>query len=124
MTTTLYAKTDTVTRRITKTRNGFETSSRVGSPSCYIDRDWYGNGLELDCWGGRQAVANYGFVLPHNASNVTWNVAGVRGCCSNGRVARTGTRTGDHFNVRVRVTNWASYTVNRVNVTYSTTVRR
>lgn len=121
-TKTVTATTDTVDRRMTLSRSGTNTSSRSHSGSCYFS-GFYGS-LDLDCWGGRQAVANYRFNVPNNARNVTWNVRGDRGCCDNGQVVKTGTRTGDHFNVRVRVTNWAAYTVDRASVTYTTTVRR
>ena len=124
-TRTLYAKSDTVNKRITKTRNGTDTSARSHSSSCYIDRDWGTSHLELDCWGGREAAVRYGFTIPSNATNVTWSAPGTRGCCDNGRVTKTGTRTSStHFDVRVRVTNWASYTINRATVTYTTRVHR
>ena len=74
--------------------------------------------------GRPQAKARYGFSLPHNARNVTWSVSGTRGCCDSGRITKTGWRTGDHYDVRVRVTNWRSYTINRASVTYTTTVHR
>lgn len=122
---TLYAKSDTVNRRITMSRTGTDTSARSHTSSCYIDRDWGTSHLNLDCWGGRFAAVRYGFALPANARNVTWSVSGERGCCDNGRVIKTGTRTSArHFDVRVTVTNWAAYTVNHASVTYTKTVRR
>jgi subtilisin family serine protease len=121
---TLTSKSDTVARRTTKSRTGIDTRARSHSSSCYINREWDTSHLTLDCWGGRQATARYGFSLPHNARNVTWSVSGTRGCCDSGRIIKTGWRTGDHYDVRVRVTGWRSYTVNRASVTYTTTIHR
>jgi hypothetical protein len=119
----LYVKSDTIYKHITRSRTGVQTSARSHSTSCYTYRLSFGS-LKLDCWGGREAVARYGFSLPNTARNVTWSVAGERGCCWNGTVRRTAWRTGNHVDVRVRVTNWAAYTVDRVRVTYTTAVRR
>jgi hypothetical protein len=119
----LHATTDTVNKRITKTRNGPDTSARSHRGNCYFN-NLFGS-LDIDCWGGREAVARYGFTLPGNAHNVTWGMGGSRGCCSNGRVIKTGNRTrATHFDVRVTVTNWAAYSVNRASVTYTTAVKR
>ena len=119
----IKAKSDTVDRRRSKGWVGTATVSRSHSRSCYFYG--YSGDLTLDCWGGREAVANYGFRLPSNARNVTWEVRGERNCCNNGRVVKSGQRTSDtRFGVRVRVTNWASYTVRAVYVDYTTTVRR
>jgi len=122
---TLYAKSDTVNKRITKSRLGSNTSARSRTSGCYINAYYYDGTLNLDCWGGRQATARYGFALPSNARNIVWAVGGQRGCCNNGRVIKTGTRTNaTHYNVQVRVTNWASYEIRRANVTYTSAVRR
>ena len=69
-------------------------------------------------------MARYGFSLPSNATNVTWKAVGERGCCDNGLVQKTAWRTGDHFDVQVRVTDWAMYTVDRATVTYTTAHHR
>ena len=123
--TTLHATSDTVNRRITKSRTGVDTSARTRTHSCYIDRDWGTSHLSLDCWGGRQAVARYGFTLPRDARNLTWGMRGERGCCSDGRVIKTGTRpSATHYDVRVKVTNWAAYTVHRASITYTTKIHR
>jgi hypothetical protein len=121
--TVLHATTDTVNRRLTKSRTGTDTSARSHRGSCYLN-NFFGS-LDIDCWGGREGVARYGFTLPRNARNVTWGMAGSRGCCSNGRVIKTGNRpSATHFDVRIKVTNWAAYTVDRARVTYTTAVRR
>ena len=122
---TLTAKSSTNYKRITRSHEGVDTSYRSRSADCYIRRDSFDPGsLELDCWGGYQAVARYGFSLPSNATNLTWKVAGERGCCDNGLVQKTAWRTGNHFDVQVRVTDWAMYTVDRASVIYTITVRR
>lgn len=122
-TTVLHATSDTVNKRFTKSRNGANTSARSHRGNCYLD-NFFGS-LDIDCWGGREGVARYGFTLPRNARNVTWGMSGTRGCCSNGRVIKTGKRpSATHFDVRVKVTNWAAYEVDRARVTYTTKVKR
>jgi hypothetical protein len=121
----LTATSDTVVRRITKHLNGNQRGSAAHSSSCYV-RPWsYDGTLDLDCWGGRFASAGYGFRIPADASNIDWSVGGSVGCCSRGQITKTGTRTSaTHYAVRVRVTLWRAFTVNGVNLTYSTHVRR
>ena len=99
---TLTATSDTIYRRSIKSHRGVNTSARSHSANCYIDPAWYKAGsLELDCWGGREAVARYNsFDLPSGARNVSWSVTGERNCCE-GRVNRTGWRTGNQYDVRV-----------------------
>ena len=58
------------------------------------------------------------------AFNIDWSVRGTRGCCDDGRVIKTGTRDGRSFDIRVRVTGWASYTVKGVTLAYTYRVRR
>ncbi len=121
----LTAKSDTINKRVTKTHRGTQTSSRSHARSCYVTGDSWDHSLNLDCWGGHHATARYGFSLPHNARRVSWSVRGSRGCCDNGRVTKTGKRTSaGHHRVVVKVTNWASYTVRRVSVSYTTRVHR
>ena len=122
-TAVLHAVTDTVNKRITKSRSGTDTSARSHRGSCYLN-SFYGS-LDIDCWGGIEGVARYGFTLPRNARNVDWGMSGTRGCCSNGRVIKTGNRpSATHFDVRIKVTNWAAYEVHRARVTYTTKVKR
>ena len=53
-------------KRITKSRNGTDTSARSHTRSCYLN-NLFGS-LYIDCWGGREAVARYGFTLPRTPS--------------------------------------------------------
>jgi len=132
---TVYAKTAMTYPRTTKVRHPGLTSSRARTTSCRIDDVYVGADddqglpwgweLDLDCWGGRYALANYRFAVPSNATNVTFAVRGERGCCTNGRVIKTGSRVSStRYNVRVKVTNWASFTVREVSLTYTQAVRR
>jgi len=123
-TETLYARTAMTYPRVTRSRIG--TSGRgTYTPSCSVDNYDNVDHLHLDCWGGRYALADYGFSLPRNAYNLSWSVTGSRGCCSNGLVIKKGVRTRPtHYNLRVKVTNWASYTVRDVTVTYTHKVLR
>jgi len=124
-TRTVYAKTSTTYPRATVSRDGIASTHRARTSSCYIDGYTYSRELDLDCWGGSYALADYGFAVPRNATNLTWSTSGERGCCTNGRLIRNGVRTSaTHYNVRVKVTNWASYTVRRVSVTYTHKVVR
>lgn len=116
-------ETDTVTRRRTVSRNGADTLRRQRRGSCHFVR--WGPELQLDCWGGRYARATYQFRLPASARNITWDVYGTRGCCSDGRVRFRGWRVNNRaVRVSTTVTNWRSYEVREVAVTYSYRKRR
>lgn len=115
--------TDTVTRRKTVSRNGSDTLRRQRRGNCHFVR--WGSELQLDCWGGRYARATYQFRLPASARNINWDVSGSRGCCSDGRVRFRGWRVNNRaVRVSTTVTNWRSYTVRDVAVTYSYDKRR
>jgi hypothetical protein len=127
MTSALWAKTDTVNKRITKSRTGVQTSSRWRRGDCQVTRDGWLDGpssLYLDCRGGKTG-ANYGFVLPRNATNVAWAMRGSHGFGWDGRIIKTGKRvTPTRFRVGVTVTGWEAYSIKRANVTYTTKVKR
>jgi len=121
----LYAKRALLNSHHTWTWNGDQALATSHSSSCYADKYSYNHTLDLSCWGGHHAVGTSGSGLARNATNVRWSMAGTRGCCDNGRVIKTGTRTSPIFcQVRVKVTNWAEYTVRRVTVSYDHLVQR
>ena len=99
-------------RWFTKARRGVDTSSRDKSGTCYF-RAFFGD-LTLDCWGGAFATARYSFGLPSDARRISRHIRGTFGCCSNGRV----TRSWSGNRATVTVTNWRSFTVERVSVHY------
>jgi hypothetical protein len=106
-----------------KVRKGVETTSRSTRGNCHIDRDFFGHGLELDCWGGRYATASYRFHLPGDARGIHRSARGSYGCCARGHVTRDWHRTSSGNPVyRVHVTNWRAYTVRKVSVRYLTRV--
>lgn len=105
--------------RVTKAEQGYWWDRSDHSPSCYVNDYSYDNTTQLDCWGGRFAWVAYNFRLPDGARNVSWSVTGERGCCSDGRIVKAGTRSGNRVSVKVKVTGWRSYTVKRVFVTYT-----
>ena len=109
------------TQRVTKSRTGYNTSSAYRTSSCYTSYYYYYDEVELDCWGGSYAKANYGFTIPSNAYNITRGVSGYQGCCNtSGVISKTGARpTSTYYRVSVKVTGWRKYTVKRVSVTYS-----
>ena len=108
------------TSTVSKYRSGDVTSSTHRTSSCYVDRYSYSGELELDCWGGSYATANYRVSVPANAHNVTWSVSGYQGCCDEGTIHKTGTReSSTTYRVSVKVTDWRSYTITRVKVTYT-----
>ena len=118
-------RTGMVTERHGWEWNGTETTSRSHSSSCYIDREIFGSGLELDCWGGRNATVTYVHHIPANARITHQEITGSRGCCSNGRVIKTTTRPNRGVWVgKVQVTGWAKFTVKHVEVDWATSVRR
>lgn len=65
-------------KRVSKYRSGYAISSRSRSSLCYVNRYYYDETAELDCWGGRYALVNYRFSVPANAYNVDWRLAGMR----------------------------------------------
>jgi hypothetical protein len=123
----LHAKSDIVDRRITKTRNGADTSSRWRQGDCVVTRNgWFDgpNSLYLDCRGGRTGV-KYNFTLPQNARNISWAGNGSHGFGWDGRIIKDGDRIGPkRFQVSVTVTGWEAYSIKRASVTYTTAVRR
>lgn len=109
-----------ITSTVTKRRTGYNTSSDSHTASCYVDYFYYTDEVDLDCWGGSYAKVNYRFAIPSNAYNIRWGVTGFQGCCSTGVIAKTGTRpTSRSYRVSVKVTNWRSYSVQGVRVTYT-----
>lgn len=117
-------KTGTQTIRRTKTLDGWYGSSDVTRGNCTASETWYPHGNFLDCWGGNYAQASYRFPVPANAVVTDWWAYGSRSCCDTGRVIRTGERVAPRaFRVRVRVTNWAAFTVTKAGITYRYTRR-
>lgn len=114
------ATTATVTRHDSKSVGGHRTSSTSHRGNCYTNRSSYFSEIDLDCWGGVYAQATYRFAIPRNATNVTWRVRGEVNCCDGGKIIRTGTRLAPRsYRVMVKVTNWRSFTVSRVSVSYA-----
>jgi hypothetical protein len=111
-----------VTRTLTK--DGWLGSTDRTRGNCWATEGYYPHGNDLDCWGGAYAQATYTFRVPARARITRWFAHGERRCCSNGRVIKTGKRTSRTvFRVRVKVTNWAAYTVTRAGITYRARVR-
>lgn len=107
------------TIRETKTADGWDDSQDEVRGNCFTSES-YPSGNDLDCWGGAYAQATYRFRLPANAHDVSWGVRGFIECCDSGRITKTGERTSPtSFRVRVRVTDWRSFVVRSVSVTYS-----
>jgi hypothetical protein len=105
---------------VTRHRSGYAVSRSSHSRGCYVRRDAYDDSVELDCWAGSYATANYSFAVPASAYNVGWRVAGYQGCCSEGTISKWGVRLDrTHYRVSVKVTNWRSYTVTAVRLTYT-----
>lgn len=107
------------TVRETKIADGWSDSQDEVKGNCFAS-EAYPSGNDLDCWGGSYAQATYRFRLPANAYDVNWGVRGVVECCDSGRITKTGERTSPtSFRVRVRVTDWRSFVVRSVSLTYS-----
>ncbi|KQZ67263.1 hypothetical protein [Nocardioides sp. Root151] len=103
---------------ISKVKDGWYDSRDQTRGNCYT-RD-YDPGNHLDCWGGAYAQASYNFAIPANARNIRWAVGGYSLCCDSGRLIRTGTRVSPtRFMVRVKVTYWRSFVVERVRLRYT-----
>ena len=100
----------------TQTRRGTNTLYRSRSSRCRFDA--LGGDLQLECLGGKVALARYRFSLPADARGISRSIRGSIGCCSPGTVSRTwsGNRA------TIRVTNRRSYSVRRVSVSYWTQV--
>jgi hypothetical protein len=123
-TITVKVATGHRTVRRTVTVDGWYGSRDRVRGNCFATETFYPHGNQLDCWGGRYAQATYNLRVPRNARIVSWFARGYRGCCDNGRVIKTGHRIRpDRYQVRVRVTNWAAFTVTRAGVTYKARVR-
>lgn len=105
-----------------KSVHGTSTSSRQTTASCHINPDF--GWLIVDCWGGKHATVTYRFHLPSDARGLRQWAHGTRGCCRNGHVHKSWSRSGGHITYRVEVTNWAGYTVKKVGVSYLTKIRR
>lgn len=117
MTVTVATGFRTVRRTVSK--DGWWGSVDRTSSSCYASETFYPHGNMLDCWGGAFAQATYNFRVPANATIMNWWARGERLCCDDGRVIKTGDRvTSTRYQVRVRVTNWAAYTVTRAGIEY------
>ena len=115
----VHLTTGYVIKTATKLRTGHDTSSTSHSGSCYVDHDYYYDTVDLDCWNGSYAKARYGFSIPSSAYNISWGVTGYQGCCSGGSISKTGTRpTSTYYRGSVKVTDWRSYTVEKVRITY------
>jgi hypothetical protein len=118
-TVTVHVATGWRTVRRTKTADPWYGSRDSVRGNCFISESSYPYGNTLDCWGGAYAQATYRLRIPTNARVTGWYAGGERGCCDNGRVIKTGKRIAPgRFEIRVRVTNWASFTVTRVGVSY------
>jgi hypothetical protein len=112
------------TRTVSKYRSGYYTSSTSRSTSCYVTPYAYDLSVDLDCWGGAYAQANYNFLIPSNAYNLSWGVAGYQGCCAEGTISKSGIRASSTvYGVIVRVTNWREYTITYLTLTYTYTYR-
>ena len=110
------------TKTVHKSRYGDNPTSTSRTTSCYVDYDHTGGSLNLDCWGGSYAQANYGFTIPNNATAIHWNSYGY--LASNdiavGSVSTTGTRTSSaYFRVSVRATDWRSVVITSARVAYT-----
>jgi hypothetical protein len=117
--TQITVRRTTVTTGKTLIKNG-DNGARAATGSCYATRDSWEQTTDLDCWGGRYARVTYSFTIPSNATNVSWNTSGSRPpadfCC----ITRTGSRPRSNlYQVRVQVTGWRAYTVNRAWIHYS-----
>jgi len=123
----LTAKHGYVVARHAKTRLGNDPSSTSRTRFCHANRYAYNRTLDLDCWGDTNrdyAIARYGFGIPSNSRNITWSVAGTRGCCT-GQVIKTASRpTSSSYRVVVKVTNMAEYEIRKATINYTTTVLR
>jgi FlgD Ig-like domain len=123
--TKTVAKTTTVrtawrSKTVRKYRDGYDTSSSARTSSCYVDYYDFDATVEADCWGGSYAQVNYRLGIPSNAYNLSAYVNGAQGCCDEGVINKWGTRVSSTiYRISVKVTDWRSYTVNYVRVTYS-----
>lgn len=121
--TPVEVTTDTVTKTIKDSLRGAATSDRSKSGNCrnYV----IGRELTLDCWAGNYAQATYAWKIPTNAKNLRFKVYGEHNCCDDGRTTMTGKRVkANRYAVNVRVTNWRSYTIRWVEVSYRARIRR
>jgi flagellar hook assembly protein FlgD len=116
--------TKTVSRMSYNTRRGYWNSTQSHRGNCQVNFYDYDETTQLDCWAGTYAQVGYRFKVPTDAHNLTWDVTGHRGCCSPGLVSLTGKRTSPtSYVVTVKVTNWRSYTIRRVELDYRHTVQ-
>ena len=111
--------TDWRTARVTRVRDGYDTTSSDGSSNCYTTYDSYFGELNLDCWGGRRAEANYRFTVPANAVIQDWSVAGDIMCCRGGPDKSAARLSSEAFRVTVAVSGWRGYVIRRVRVEYT-----
>ena len=118
------AVTAVVDRSRTVSRTGDQTTATSHTPSCFVEHYYYLNETDLDCWGGRFALATYRFAVPSSAYDVSFGVRGQQGCCSQGRISKTGERlTQRSYRILVKVTNWRAYDIYAVRVSYRYRVR-
>jgi methionine-rich copper-binding protein CopC len=113
-----------IIKSASRSRTGYNTSGASHTSSCYTDYYPYSQELQLDCWGGAYARADYGFTIPSSAYSITWGVTGYQACCSEGVISKTGARPSrTYYRVSVRVTSWRSYIVQSARVSYHYKVR-
>ncbi|WP_341230842.1 hypothetical protein [Nocardioides salarius] len=117
----ITAVTDTVATKKTITKKGTQTAKRIVRGNCYTSG--YSGDLRLDCWGTSNrefAEARYAFKFPANATNLRWTMTGAVGCCDTGQLIRSSRRTSKISGyVFARVTNFRSYTVRKVALSYT-----
>jgi hypothetical protein len=110
------------------TREGREYSSAASRGSCFISHDVFSSVSEdLDCWGGKYAIAKYRFTIPATAKNLSWDAQGHKDSddiCCRGVITKSGKRLdAKHFLVTVKVTGWRAYVVKYADVYYKYKVR-
>lgn len=117
----VYVKTALVTRSSSKRKDG-DAARFATSGNCYASRDTYDGIGELDCWGGKYAMASYGFSVPASAYSVSWSMPGERtgaDICCTGSITKSGTRTSrTSFRLRTKVTGWRAYDVWSARISY------
>src|SRR4029077_11024436 len=107
--TTVNVASKVVSRRDGSIEDGYSYTTKATNGICHVDRDAYNRTAQLDCWGGNYAMATYRLHIPPGAHGLNSYVTGARGCCSQGQLTFTGTRTSPtSYLVKVKVTNWRS----------------
>jgi hypothetical protein len=123
---TIKAKTDMVTKRITKTRAPRDTTTREARGCAIRNGSWdSARDLHLDCVGGRYAEATWRFKIPASATNLSWSLPWESdGSMPWGKITKSGKRVSPTaFVVKGRVTQYRGQYVHNVVVSYAGKVR-